>query len=79
MGLYRSTGDVGFVIGPPLLGYIADQSSFSVALAVNAGLAICAGLLFMFARETVQRSARPARTVDSDARADFRTVEGGDR
>ena len=72
MGLYRSTGDIGFVIGPPLLGWIADQSSFSVALSFNAALAVLAGVLFIFARETVRRPAR-------EAVPELRPVEGGDR
>ncbi|MEZ4504161.1 MAG: MFS transporter [Dehalococcoidia bacterium] len=56
MGLYRTTGDFGFVVGPPLLGALADATSFSVGLGVNAALAIFAGLFFLlFARETVVR------------------------
>jgi len=58
MGLYRTTGDFGFVVGPPLLGALADATSFAVGLTVNAALAIGAGLFFLvFARETVARSA----------------------
>ena len=60
MGLYRSTGDIGFVIGPPLLGWIADQSSFTAALSVNAALAVLAGVLFILAPETVPRPTREA-------------------
>ena len=53
MGLYRSSGDVGFVIGPPLLGFLADHSSFGWGLAVNAALVAVATLVFaVFARET---------------------------
>jgi MFS family permease len=36
MGLYRSAGDVGFVLGPFLLGALADATSIPWALAVNA-------------------------------------------
>lgn len=72
MGLYRSTGDIGFVIGPPLLGWIADQTSFTVALSVNAALAVMAGVLFILARETVRRPAR-------EAVPELRPAEGGDR
>jgi len=72
MGLYRSTGDIGFVIGPPLLGWLADQSSFTVALSVNAGLAVLAGVLFILARETVRRPARQSLP-------ELRPAEGGDR
>lgn len=72
MGLYRSTGDIGFVIGPPLLGWIADQTSFTVALSVNAALAVMAGVLFILARDTVRRPAR-------EAVPELRPAEGGDR
>jgi multidrug resistance protein len=66
MGLYRSSGDVGFVLGPPLLGYLADQSSFGWGLGVNAAMVAVATFVFaVFARETagVQRS----RVVLSEA------------
>ena len=67
MGLYRTSGDVGFVIGPPLLGLIADATSFGWALSVNALLMAAMALLFLFARETVRRQpagARPAEGGD---------------
>ena len=54
MSLYRSAGDVGFVVGPPLLGVIADASSFGWALGANAALVALATVLFLlFARETM--------------------------
>ena len=31
VGLYRSAGDVGFVLGPPALGWLSDNASMSVA------------------------------------------------
>lgn len=53
MGLYRSSGDVGFVLGPPLLGLLADHSSFGWGLGVNAAMVAVATLCFaVFARET---------------------------
>ena len=57
MGLYRTYSDVGFVIGPLLLGWIADATgSFSWALGFNAALvAVCALAFALFARETVVR------------------------
>ena len=55
MSFYRSAGDVGFVIGPPLLGAIADASSFGWALSANAALVAVATVLFLLvARETVR-------------------------
>jgi MFS transporter, DHA1 family, multidrug resistance protein len=54
MGLYRTTGDVGFVIGPPLLGALADATSFAWGLYANAVLAGAAALVFLVvARESV--------------------------
>lgn len=71
MGLYRSAGDIGFVIGPPLLGALADATSFSWALAVNGLIVIAAAVTFLSARETAgpRRVARPAREAQM--------VEGG--
>jgi len=63
MGMYRSSGDIGFMIGPPLLGLVADHTSYGLALLVNAILVIAASLFFLTARETVQR--QPAATAAS--------------
>ena len=59
IGLYRTFGDMGFVIGPVLLGWVADLSSYATALRLNAAL-----LFLLFARETVggrRRAAEPVR------------------
>jgi MFS family permease len=53
MGLFRTVSDVGFVAGPVLLGWIADQRGYAYALYVNAGLLFAAAVFFaLFARET---------------------------
>jgi MFS family permease len=54
MGLYRTYADVGFVVGPPLLGWIADATdSFAWPLWFNAALVAGSALAFgLFARET---------------------------
>lgn len=59
MGLFRTYSDLGFVIGPPLLGWIADVTGdFGWALAFNALLmAACAAAFGLFAKETVRRPA----------------------
>ena len=58
MGLHRTTGDIGFVIGPPLLGWLADSTSFGWALSANAILVGVAAVLFgLLAREHVQHAA----------------------
>ncbi len=59
LGLYRSAGDAGFVLGPPLLGALADATSIGGGLWANAGLVAGSTLLFaLVATETVPR--RPA-------------------
>ena len=60
MGLYRTYSDIGFVIGPPLLGWILDSTgSFAWPLLVNAALvAVCALAFALFAKET--RPASPS-------------------
>ena len=80
MGLYRTTGDFGFVIGPPLLGALADRTSFGWGLAANAALLALASLAFLvFARETVGRSRRPAVPAAAVARAARRAGCGAGR
>jgi DHA1 family multidrug resistance protein-like MFS transporter len=60
MSLYRTFGDAGFVIGPVLLGWLADLAGFGWALAFNAMVLVSIALLFaVFARETLRRPAVP--------------------
>jgi DHA1 family multidrug resistance protein-like MFS transporter len=60
MSLYRTFGDAGFVIGPVLLGWLADLAGFGWALAFNAMVLVSIALLFaVFARETLRRPAAP--------------------
>ena len=57
MGMYRTSGDIGFVVGPPLLGALADATSIGVGLVANGVLVAAAALVFaFFARETVSRA-----------------------
>jgi MFS family permease len=63
MGMYRSSGDIGFMVGPPLLGLVADHTSYGLALLVNAALVIAASLFFLTARETVQRRRTPVEVT----------------
>ena len=52
LGLYRSAGDVGLLLGPPLLGAIADASSIGVAMGANGALLLAASAWFAaWARE----------------------------
>jgi MFS transporter, DHA1 family, multidrug resistance protein len=58
MGLFRTVSDVGFVIGPVLLGWLADQRGYGFSLYVNAALLLAAGLVFAFVakEERIRRS-----------------------
>ena len=57
MGLYRTFGDFGFMIGPPILGFIIQQINFSSALLVDGMLiAICTLAVVVFAKETKKRT-----------------------
>jgi hypothetical protein len=56
--LYRTFGDAGNIIGPILLGWIADLFSFEGALLTNAGLFLLAAFaLWLVGRESVRRSS----------------------
>lgn len=69
MGLYRTFGDAGFVIGPVLLGGLADLTGFGVALTFDAILLVVFALLFgVFARETLRRPLmQPSQDEVTDA------------
>jgi MFS family permease len=59
LGMYRTAGDLGFLLGPVLLGALADWSSLGVALLANAALATFTTLFFAFvAREAAGAAAR---------------------
>lgn len=65
MGMYRTSGDIGFVIGPPLLGAVADATSIGSGLVVNGLLVAVAALVFaLVAHETVTREAEVPRYRD---------------
>ena len=59
MALYRTFGDLGMVIGPPLLGLMAERFTLGAGLVANAAfIGVVAALLAFAARET--RRARRA-------------------
>lgn len=56
MGLYRTFGDAGFVVGPVALGALADLTGFGWALSFNAMILVSIAMLFaLLARETLRR------------------------
>ncbi len=59
MGLYRTFGDLGFIIGPIALGFIAETSGMAAALNINVVLLVGIGIvLALVARETAGRNGR---------------------
>ncbi len=72
LGLFRTISDLGFVIGPVLLGWLADRSGFAFSLYVNLVLLLVSAAIFaVVAKETrvpseksgapsPQRAAKPA-------------------
>lgn len=63
LGVYRSFGDIGFILGPIFLGAVADVTGYGAALGANAVLIIATGVFFaVVARETggKRRAAKQA-------------------
>src|SRR3989304_1183562 len=61
MGLYRTFGDAGFVIGPVLLGSLADLTTFGWALTFDAAVLVGIALLFALFAPGAPRRAPAAR------------------
>ena len=57
IGLYRSAGDVGFVIGPPALGWLSDNASMSVSFQTAGCLVGVAGACFVLITRRSERRA----------------------
>ncbi len=76
LGLYRSSGDLGFLLGPPLLGALADRTSFGWGLATNAAL-IAAITFALVARETAGRAFEARARAGSEAIAEAAGDGGG--
>lgn len=64
MGVFRTFGDIGFVVGPLGLGGLADLAGFAFALVFDGILIVVFALLFvLFARETVARRSEESPPV----------------
>lgn len=78
LGMFRSISDVGFVVGPILLGWFADLRTYSFSMYINAALLIAAGLTFALLAREMRETGEPARaqtgaapaTGEADARDD---------
>lgn len=56
MGLYRTYGDLGLTVGPPLVGWIADSANYNAALYFSAALLVVTAIAFQLgAYETAGR------------------------
>jgi MFS-type transporter involved in bile tolerance (Atg22 family) len=76
MGLYRTFGDIGFIIGPIALGFIAETSGMTTALHINVVLLVGIGIVLAFiAKETSGRRGKnrdtaPMKSGDSSDEGD---------
>jgi DHA1 family multidrug resistance protein-like MFS transporter len=69
LGVYRSFGDIGFILGPICMGVVSDRFGYNPALTVNATLIVATGILFaVVAKETGGRKLRAARAAEATAR-----------
>lgn len=63
MGIFRSISDVGFVLGPPIVGFLVDSVGFGWAFTVNGGVLVVTALLFArFAARGAQEPAEHSST-----------------
>lgn len=78
MGLYRAIGDLGFLVGPLALGWVADTSGYASALVTVSVLLAAALLPFaLFAREHGDQSpwAQELRGFAGDAQEASSTAD----
>jgi DHA1 family multidrug resistance protein-like MFS transporter len=62
-GLYRSVSDAGYIVGPLVLGWLAQVSGYSAPLLLTAALFLAAGTLFALLAPELHRPA-PARSME---------------
>lgn len=65
VGMYRSAGDIGVIIGPVFLGWLSDQTSIAFAMRVGAIAVVVAAVLFFFG--TAKHPAAGRQTVAAPA------------
>ena len=46
LGMFRTAGDIGLLLGPPLLGWIADVGGYGAAFGLNAAVVAVAAVTF---------------------------------
>jgi MFS transporter, DHA1 family, multidrug resistance protein len=52
LGMFRTAGDLGLLVGPPLLGSLADIGGYGLAFGVNAAIVATAALVFLVSVRT---------------------------
>ena len=67
MGIYRMLSDAGYVIGPLLLGLVAERAGAQAALLTAAAIALGAMLPFAALAPETKRAAPPASTAPHTA------------
>jgi multidrug resistance protein len=66
MGLYRAIGDLGFVTGPIILGWMADTRGYSFALLFNSLFLLLAIVIFqLLAKEPSRTRRQPIKIVST--------------
>jgi len=66
MGIYRVFGDIGFIVGPTILGFIADNFGLRVPFYFMAALLFTNAMLFLFiAQETFAKRLKKTSTYEN--------------
>ncbi len=60
VGLFRTFGDLGFVLGPVAAGFVADNASYSWAFMVSEIMLLVTGVLLWFVAKEPRREPAPA-------------------
>nr|WP_314191688.1 MFS transporter [uncultured Arthrobacter sp.] len=60
LAAYQMTSDIGAILGPVLVGLLADRLGYSWAFAATGAVLLIAAVGWLAARETVQRQPDPA-------------------
>lgn len=61
MGVYRTFNDIGLIIGPIVMGWIADNSGIANGVLVNAAVVAAAAVIFYFFAPEPEKSKKPVR------------------
>jgi hypothetical protein len=68
LGLFRSLGDLGFVIAPPLVGFFIDQSGYTPAVVVNGVMLASTAVIFVIFAGKKRIPSAPPQPVPANVR-----------